>query len=157
MASSLSDQTSPKFMGDLEAEERRRVVETARSWLKTPFHHNACLKGVGVDCAQLMVGVFREAGVIDVETPAPYSAQFFLHRSEEKYLNEVEKYAHRIEGPPLPGDICVWKIGRTFSHGAIVTEWPAIIHALSEARMVIEDRADGGRLQDAERLFYSRW
>ena len=30
---------------------------------------------------------------------------------------------------PGPGDVAVFRFGRTFSHGAIVTDWPRLIHA----------------------------
>ncbi len=32
-------------------------------------------------------------------------------------------------GLPLAGDVAVFRFGRTFSHGAIVVEWPVVIHA----------------------------
>jgi cell wall-associated NlpC family hydrolase len=38
-------------------------------------------------------------------------------------------YAREIPGPPLPGDVAVFKFGRTFSHGAIVLAWPRVVHA----------------------------
>ncbi len=68
-----------------------------------------------------------EAGLIhQVEVPK-YSHQWHLHRSEELYLNGLLGHTHEIEGPPLPGDIVLWKFGRCYSHGAIVVEWPTII------------------------------
>ncbi len=143
-----------------EQSERARVCAVARSFSGTPYHHFGMLKGIGVDCATLLVMVYREAGVVNVEDPASYSPQFFLHRSEEKYLAEILQYAHEItEKDAKPGDVVVWKIGRSFAHGAIIIDpgWPAIIHALSDAKMVIEDRGDGGRLADKERKFFSRW
>lgn len=39
------------------------VIAAARGWLDTPFHHQGRLKGVGVDCIGLVVGVARELGV----------------------------------------------------------------------------------------------
>ena len=32
-------------------------------------------------------------------------------------------------GRTKPGDIALFRFGRTFSHGAIVTDWPRLIHA----------------------------
>lgn len=140
-----------------EAEERAHVVEVARTWIRTPYHDRAAIKGVGVDCAMLLVAVYSDAGIVPVEDPGHYSSQWYLHHSEEKYLAEVEKYAHQIEGPPKPGDVVVYKVGRAFAHGGIVTDWPNIIHAVKEANMVIEDRWDAGRLAGREHRFYSRW
>ena len=36
---------------------RAAVVAEAIAWLGTPYHHRARIKGVGVDCAQLALGV----------------------------------------------------------------------------------------------------
>lgn len=140
-----------------EADERAKVVEVAKSFVRTPYHHRGMLKGVGVDCATLLVLVYREAGIVPVEDPAAYAPQWYMHHSEEKYLAEIEKYAHRIPAPTGPGDVVVFKIGRAYAHGGIITEWPNIVHAISEAKMVIEDRYDAGRLAGREHLFYSRW
>ncbi len=141
-----------------EAEERARVVTVARSWILTPYHHHGRLKGVGVDCATLLLEVFAEAGIVPALATPAYSPQHFLHRSVEKYLAEITKYAHETS-EPKPADIVVYKMGRTFSHGGIVVDpgWPAIVHADGAARMVIEDIGDGGRFADRERKFFSRW
>jgi cell wall-associated NlpC family hydrolase len=39
------------------------IVETARTWLGTPFHHQGRVKGAGVDCIGLVIGVARELGI----------------------------------------------------------------------------------------------
>lgn len=142
-----------------DAEERALVVQVALTWERTPYHHNAMIKGVGVDCAMLVIAVFKEAGIVEA-SQVNYLPQWFMHKGEEKYLTEVQKYADEIsEAQALPGDVVAYKMGRTFSHGAIIINpgWPAIIHAHQEARMVIQDRGDGGRLADRERRFFSRW
>ena len=38
----------------------------------------------------------------------------------------------------LPGDIVVWRYGRTFAHGGIVTGWPMVVHAFAPYRFVAE-------------------
>jgi cell wall-associated NlpC family hydrolase len=55
------------------------------------------------------------------------------------YLDGVLKYTREIFTPPQPGDIVLCKIGRLFAHGGIVSQWPRVIHAFSQARMVLED------------------
>ena len=37
-----------------------RVIAIARSWLGTPYHDQASLRGVGCDCLGLARGVWRE-------------------------------------------------------------------------------------------------
>jgi NlpC/P60 family putative phage cell wall peptidase len=47
-----------------------RVIATARSWLGTPYHDQACLRGVGCDCLGLARGVWRDV-VGDEPFPIP--------------------------------------------------------------------------------------
>lgn len=39
---------------------REAVIAAARSWLGTPYHHQASRKGVGCDCLGLIRGIWRE-------------------------------------------------------------------------------------------------
>jgi NlpC/P60 family putative phage cell wall peptidase len=117
-------------MTDIER-QRAAVVAEAREWLGTPYHHEARLKGIGVDCAQLLMGVFSAStvGLIAPLRIPHYPRDWHLHRDAERYLEGLLHYARAVEEPPLPGDVALFRFGRTFSHGAIVTEWPRLIHA----------------------------
>lgn len=120
-------------MNLVEQSQRARVVEIARSWKGTKYHHSARIKGVGVDCATIIQAVFEEAGLIPaVDLPA-YSPQWHLHRDEEKYLEFIRRFAADVAGPPerapQPGDVIVWRFHRAFAHGGIVTAWPLVVHA----------------------------
>ncbi|MEA4835374.1 MAG: hydrolase [Anaeromusa sp.] len=110
---------------------RESVVAEAKAWLNTPYHSGARLKGVGVDCGQLLIGVYENAGFLQQGEcePGAYAFDWHLHRSEEKYLSWVQKYCDLIDGDPLPGDIAVFQFGRCISHAGIVIAWPVIIHA----------------------------
>jgi cell wall-associated NlpC family hydrolase len=110
-------------------EKRQLVVDEAKSFLKTPFHHAARIKGAGTDCLMLLAEVFERAGVTGHIDPPFYNPDWHLHRDAERYMEGLLDYAREIEGPPLPGDIALFRFGRTFSHGAIVVEWPRVIHA----------------------------
>src|SRR3981081_53744 len=90
-----------------EAIERARVVEAARAWLGTPYHHAADLRGVGVDCAMLLVRVFCDIGLVAAFEREPYLS-FLLARARE-----VPR--------PGAGDVIVFRIGRCYAHGGIVT------------------------------------
>ena len=119
-----------------EAETRAAIVAEARSWLDTPYHHNARVKGVGVDCAQLPAAIYHTVGLIPHLEPE-YSPQWMMHRDAEKYLEWVRPYAREITREELkPGDMVMWKFGRTYSHSAIVIEVPTIIHAVNMAGRV---------------------
>lgn len=108
---------------------RAAVVAAAQGWLGTPFHHAARVKGAGVDCLMLLAEVYQEAGLARHIEPPFYVPDWHLHRDAERYLEGLLRYARPIDGPPLSGDIALFRFGRTFSHGAVVVAWPRLIHA----------------------------
>ncbi len=103
-----------------ETIERARVVAEARKWVGTPYHACADVRGAGVDCGMLLVRVFVDTGLLAPFDPRPYPEDWHLHRSEERYLYFASDRLGEV-AEPGPGDIIVFKYGRTFSHGAIVT------------------------------------
>ncbi len=133
---------------------RNKVIEEAKTWLMTPYHHQGRVKGVGIDCLTLLAEVYERAGVIDHVEPGNYSQQWMLHRSEEKYIKGLMIYCDEIERPGR-ADIAVWKIGRTYSHGAIVVDWPLIIHAYLPEGFVVYGDASRGELSTRPVRFFS--
>lgn len=111
-----------------EAEERARVVEIAKTWLLTPYHSGARIRGAGVDCAMLPAEVYREAGLLPHIEPGHYPQDWHLHRDDERYLAMVLSHALPTE-TPRPGDFVLFKVGRSFAHGAIIVDWPLVIEA----------------------------
>lgn len=133
---------------------RAAVIASARTWLRTPFHHEARVKGVGVDCAQLLIAVFAEAGLVAEFTPAHYPHDWHFHQDEERYLAEISSYAHRVD-TPLPGDIALFRFGRCASHAAIVIDWPLCIHAYYGQGVVEVDAENGAELAGRLHSFWS--
>lgn len=136
---------------------RAAVVAAARAWIGTPYHHCADIKGVGVDCAMLLVRVFCDLGLVAPFDPRPYAWDWHLHRSEERYLAALLERAHAVDAPE-PGDIVLFHIGRTYSHGGIVTKAQpmTMIHACGSCRRVIEEEI-GRNAELAERLPKARY
>lgn len=134
---------------------REIIVQEARAWLTTPFHHGAKCKGAGVDCAQFIIAIYERCGLIAPLDVGYYPADWHLHRDEERYLGWINKYARRVSDP-LPGDIALFKFGRCFSHGAIVRKWPGVIHAYNPEGVVLAD-ASKAPLADRDVRFYSIW
>lgn len=118
-----------------EQEQRAAVVAEALTWVKTPFVWEACVKGVGVDCGRLPAAVFNNAGVknIDIKKLPKLPAQWFLHRADNSYLDQLRRFAVEYELQPgqipQPGDLVVAKHGRDWAHSALVVEWPKVIGA----------------------------
>lgn len=136
---------------------RYRIVQEALTWDRTPYHHQGRIKMVGVDCAMLPAEVYKSTGHIPhIETP-DYPMDWHMHKEEERYKGWVERFATALpEGElPLPGDLVLYKFARCFSHGAIVLEWPRVIHAVRRAgKVVIDDFGDQGEW-DRARLYYT--
>jgi cell wall-associated NlpC family hydrolase len=117
-----------------EQEERAVVVAEALTWVGTPFKWEAAIKNVGVDCGRFPASVFNATGVkkIDLKTFPHLSAQWFMHRSDNSYLDVIRLYAVEYdpkERKPQPGDLVVAKHGRDWAHSAMVIEWPKVIGA----------------------------
>ena len=128
---------------------RSDVVAQALSWLRTPYHHRGTIKGVGADCAQFPMQVYAACGVIAPFDTGDYPPDWHLHRSEERYLCYVNRLARQIDIADVqPADFVVFRVGRCFSHGAIVIAWPRIIHAVV-GQSVMLDEATNGRLAAA--------
>ncbi len=146
-----------------EADQRAAVVAVALSWKGTPFHHEGTIKGRrgGVDCGQSIRLIFEEAIGLERKPVEQYSAQWHMHRSEEKYVGEVlARGAVEIpEGLVQPGDIVVYKCGRSFSHGGIVVEpWPGlIIHAVNGHGVIYSHGTTDGFVKGRERRYFTRW
>jgi len=148
-------------MIDVEEAQRRAVVAAARSWIGTPYHNCADIKGVGVDCGMLLVRVFVDTGLVAPFDPRPYPIDWHLHRDDERYLGFIFDRGREI-AEPQPGDVMVLRFGRSYSHGGIVTEGRplTIVHALHSARIVLEEEvARNGSLSAASRRprFFSFW
>ena len=110
----------------------QKIVDTARSWLGTPYRHQASVKGAGADCLGLIRGVWRELYGAEPEIPPPYTYDWAEALRHETLLNAARR--HLIECPiggAAPGDVLLFRIGlgHPAKHCAIITEPMQIIHA----------------------------
>ena len=143
-----------------EAEERAAVVAETRSWIGTPYVPGADVKGAGVDCGMLLIKVFQATGHMDPTfDPRPYPMQWHFHQVAEKYLGYIEIFSHPLpEGvDPSPGDIVLFKFGKCFSHGAIVTEWPHAIHAMRPLKVGTINVLNTPKMARLERRLFTVW
>lgn len=107
-------------------EQRAEVVAETKSWIGTPYRGWSCVKGAGVDCGQLIYGVYRAVGLVDeISLPKDYSLQVSQHRASTEYIDLVDRYFRDIpEDEAKPGDLVVYKLGFAFAHAAIIVSWP---------------------------------
>jgi hypothetical protein len=121
----------------LTDKERASIVAVAESWYGTPYRGHSCLKGAGVDCGQLLKGVYVDAGYFaadGIPLPLDYSLQVSQHRHDTSYIETIAKYMREIpESEAKPADVVVYKMGLAFAHAGIIKSWPEhIIHALEQ-------------------------
>lgn len=112
-------------------EERAAVAFAALDWLGTPYHAGARVRGAGVDCGQLLLAVYAEAGLIPETDVGPYPHDWHLHHAEERYLGWVERWAVPTAVPHV-GDVLLFRFGRCIAHGGIVVHTDpvlTIVHA----------------------------
>ena len=128
--------------------KRARVVAAARTWLGTPFHHHAQVRGAGVDCLNLLAAVYTTCGLIEPPEIPDYTQDWHIHHGTQRFLDAVLRYADLLpEGEtPQPGDIVMFVYGRHAAHGAIVVDWPVVIHAWRDVGQVVMTEADTGPL-----------
>jgi cell wall-associated NlpC family hydrolase len=134
---------------------RDDVVAAARTWLGTPFHDCADLKGAGVDCAMLLVRVYCDLGLVPMIDPRPYKPQWFQHQAQPIFIEWLERVGARRTETPERGDVVVMSFGKHEAHGAIVVDDLAIIHAYMPAGAVVYDdrRGLGHRVKSAWTVF----
>jgi cell wall-associated NlpC family hydrolase len=156
-------------MDAVEQAQRAAVIAEAHTWLHTPFRHASRIKGRrgGVDCGQILAGVYENSGVVAHVTTPDYQMQWALHRYQELYLAELLKYTREItESEVLPADIVVYKVAHCYAHGAILlAPWPGlIIHAINGLGIQYSDASKEGFLRSVTKRagavpcrFFSPW
>jgi NlpC/P60 family putative phage cell wall peptidase len=122
----------------------QRVVSIANTWIGTPYHHQASVKGVGCDCLGLVRGVYAELYGKPAETPPPYTRDLAeatgretLLEAARRHLIEVTMLASVTWDEMLPGDVVVFRIkpSAKAKHCAILTSIPGIV-SVSAVRMI---------------------
>lgn len=125
------------------------IVTQARTWMGTPFHHQARLKGKGCDCLGLIVGVVDELGLKDKSgvALAAYDEVTYSREPDGAYL--TEKLTGLLEEVPIAearaGDMALFKVRENPQHLAILTDYEGtlgMIHCFAQARRVVEHRLD---------------
>jgi NlpC/P60 family putative phage cell wall peptidase len=123
---------------------RKAIIEEARSWIGTPFRHQCNLKGVGVDCVGLILGVGEKFDFkIEPHLWEPYANYAKLPNPSKmkRALNQFMKQCFNKE-EALVGDIMFleWRHELPM-HLAFLSELngrKTLIHALSEIGKVVE-------------------
>ncbi|WP_432449818.1 NlpC/P60 family protein [Aliiroseovarius marinus] len=113
------------------------IVAEARSWIGTPYVHQASCKGAGCDCLGLVRGIWRALFGAEPERPPAYTADWsepsrdeVLWRAAKRHLCEKPYAAAHV------GDVILFRMadGAVAKHLGILTNVGAnasFIHAYS--------------------------
>lgn len=111
-----------------------KIIESARSYLRTPWSHTGRVKAVGVDCYGLIACAFNDIG-LKVEDMASYS------QSDEYVLlnNYLSKTFVEVEfDQKNAGDVLVFRGAGMWNHIAIYSGGNLMIHTYTNVGCVVE-------------------
>jgi NlpC/P60 family putative phage cell wall peptidase len=119
------------------------VVCVARSWIATPYVHQASCKGAGADCLGLVRGVWREVIGNEPTVVPPYTPDWAEPGHDEALLAQANVWLiPKPLGEAGAGDVLVFRMraGAVAKHLGIQARTgnaPSFIHAYS-GRAVFE-------------------
>jgi NlpC/P60 family putative phage cell wall peptidase len=111
---------------------RAEIVEAARLWLGTPYHHQASLRDVGCDCLGLVRGVWRDLCGAEPEEPPPYSQSWAESLGQETLALAAARHLRPLPlADARPGDVLLfrWRAHLPAKHCAILSGPESLIHA----------------------------
>ncbi|RGP36815.1 peptidase [Pseudotabrizicola alkalilacus] len=112
-----------------------RIVQEARTWLGTPYRHQATTRGAGTDCLGLIRGVWRAVIGPEPLTPPAYSMDWSEPSGEEILMQAAGQCLLRKPDLTLgAGDVLLFRMrdGCVAKHLGIVSTLeptPRFIHA----------------------------
>jgi NlpC/P60 family putative phage cell wall peptidase len=118
--------------------ERVAIVAEARSWIGTPYRHQASLKGAGADCLGLIRGVYRVFCGLEKQPITPYSPNWAEETGQETLRDAARRHLVEIDAAPLRdgeplkvGDVILVRVRDRgpAKHAAIASGPDTIIHA----------------------------
>lgn len=115
---------------------RDQIVAEARSWIGTPYRHQASLKGVGCDCLGLVRGIWRALYGAEPETTPAYSPDWAEVSGDERLAAAARRHLIEIATHEAqPGDVLLfrWRPHLPAKHAAILMANDRMIHAYDGA------------------------
>lgn len=112
--------------------ERAQVVAAARSWIGTPYLHQASVQDVGCDCLGLVRGVWRELIGPEPERFAPYATDWAEATRKERLADAGFRHFTPLELCDVSaGDVLLfrWRNGAPAQHCGIATSATHMVHA----------------------------
>lgn len=116
---------------------RHDILNEAKTWLGTPFKHQGRIKGKGVDCVGILIGIAHHFQLTDFDyhtyshLPDGVTMRLLL----DKHMQMIATDAAQ------PGDVYLLRFEHQPQHVAVMTEY-GILHAYAQVRRCVEHRMD---------------
>ena len=124
---------------------RLDAIEEARSWVGTPFKHQASLKGVGCDCIGLIKGIGVALNLVDYDEKSDKAKPYLNYRlmpDSKKMREGLAVFLVPIDViDAVAGDILFMAWTKEPQHVAFISE-RGIIHSYSAVGKVVEHTFD---------------
>lgn len=122
----------------------RNIVETARSFVGTPFRHQGRSPGVGLDCVGLVAKTAHQLGISDYDWTNYQRYASWASEFESHFSNNMDRV--RIT-EIRPGHVVIFRQEQFPCHCGIVGERAgrglSLIHAYILRRKVVEEDFTG--------------
>lgn len=122
--------------------DNQRAVAEARSWIGTPYLHQASVKGAGTDCLGLLRGVWRALLGSEPEAVPVYTDDWAEPSREEVLLQAAERWlVRKADSDAGTGDVLLFRMrqGSIAKHLGIQSEIgdrAAFVHAYTNHGVV---------------------
>lgn len=116
-----------------------QIVEKARTYLGTPWHHTGRKKEVGIDCVGLIVSVFSDLNLYHVD-----NVNYSMEDEYPSLISFVEKCCIPLENKQalVAGDILVFRGKRLYNHVGFFAPNNSVIHTYASVNAVVEHDID---------------
>ena len=117
--------------------DRSDIVDEARRWIGTPYHHQGARRGAGADCLGLIRGLWVAVCGSETESVPAYSMDWSEPQGDEALWRAARR--HLIEKPVSQeaiGDVILFRMraGAVAKHLGVVAdigETASFVHAYS--------------------------
>ena len=113
------------------------IVQEARAWIGTPYHHQASVKGVGTDCLGLLRGVWRAVYGCEPEAVPAYTYDWAEPQGDERLWAAAARHMRAVpRHQAQAGDLLLFRMrgGSVAKHVGLLAEAGSsstFIHAYS--------------------------
>ena len=112
--------------------ERIQIVNLARGWLGTPYHHRASVRQAGCDCIGLVRGLWRELYGNEPPDIGPYTGEWAEATGNEALLLAARRHLTEVPATAArPGDVLIFRLRQNVvaKHAGLLVSEGRMIHA----------------------------